>query len=96
MQAPSKKSRTFKRTYYNDIQAIETFVESESTTNFKGFEALHNIVLDIDGELFCSHVQTEVGQMHDDLRRSFETSQRNDNKLTWNVKRKNLIYPGGK
>ena len=32
----------------DEIQPIETFVESESATDFKGFEALHNIVLDID------------------------------------------------
>ena len=29
------------------IQPIETFVEYESATGFKGFEALHNNVLDI-------------------------------------------------
>ena len=46
---------------------METFVESESANDFKGFEALHNIVLDIDGQLLCSDVQTEVGQMYDEL-----------------------------
>ena len=47
----------------DEIQPIETFVEYESATNFKGFEALHNIVLDIDDILLCSNVQAEVGQM---------------------------------
>ena len=51
----------------DEIQPIETFVEVESATNFKGFEALHNIVLDIDDQLLCSDVQTEVGQMYDEL-----------------------------
>ena len=44
-----------KRTYYNEIQLIKTFIESESATDFKGFEALHNIVLDIDDQLLCSN-----------------------------------------
>ena len=38
------------------IQPIKTFVEFESATNFKSFEALHNIVLDIDDRLLCSDV----------------------------------------
>ena len=42
------------------IQPIETFVEYESATDFKGFEALHNIVLDIDDGLLCSNAQTKV------------------------------------
>ena len=53
------------------IQPIETFVEFESATDFKGFEVLHNTVLDIDNQLVCSDVQTEVGQMYDELRQSF-------------------------
>ena len=75
----------------NKIQPIETFVEFESATDFKGFEALHNIVLDVvNDQLLCSDVQMEVGQMYDELRRSFETFQRNVNKLTLNVKHKNI------
>ena len=50
------------------IQPIETFVEYESATNFKGFEALHNIVLDIDNRLLCSDVQMEAGEVYDELR----------------------------
>ena len=45
----------------DEIKPIETFVESESATDFKGFEALHIIVLDIDDQLLYSNVQTEVG-----------------------------------
>ena len=57
----------------DEIELIKTFIEDESATNFKGFEALHNIILDIDDQLLCSNVQTEVGHMYDNLRRSFET-----------------------
>ena len=42
----------------DEIQRIETFVEFKSATDFKVFEALHNIVLDIDDQLLCSDVQT--------------------------------------
>ena len=74
----------------DEIQLIEAFAESESATDLKGFEAPHITVLDIDNQLLCSIVQTEVGQMYDELRRSLETFQRNVNKLTLNVKCKNL------
>ena len=57
----------------DEIELIKTFIEDESATNFKGFEALHNIILDIDDQLLCSNVQIEVGHMYDNLRRSFET-----------------------
>ena len=40
------------------IQPIQTFAEHESATDFKGFEALHNIVLDVDNQLLCYDVQT--------------------------------------
>ena len=40
------------------IQPIKTFTEFESVTDFKGFEAPHNIVLDIDNQLLCYDVQT--------------------------------------
>ena len=41
------------------IQPIETFAESESATDFKGFEAaLHNTIPNIDDQLLCSDVQT--------------------------------------
>ena len=56
----------------DEIQPIETFVESKSAINFKSFEALHNIILDIDSQLLCSDVRTEAGQMYDELRRSFD------------------------
>ena len=70
----------------DEIQPIETFVECESITDFKKFEALHNTILNINNRLLCSDVQTEVGQMHDELRRWFETFHENVNKLTLNVK----------
>ena len=68
----------------DEIQPIETFVESNSATDFKGFETLHNTVLDIDDQLLCTDVQTEAEQIYDELQRSFETFQRNINKLTLN------------
>ena len=48
LKAPPGKSGTIGRTYCNEIQLIEAFVESKSATDFKGFEALHNNVLVID------------------------------------------------
>ena len=51
----------------DEIQPIETFVESESATDFKGFEALHNIVLDIDVQLLCHDAQIETVQMYDEI-----------------------------
>ena len=88
MKAPSRKSGTIRRIYYNKIQPIEIFAVFESAPNFKGFEALHNIVLDIDDQLLCSNVQMEAGQMYDELQRSFEMFQGNDNTITINVKHK--------
>ena len=40
VKAPSGKYGAIGRTYFNEIQPIETFVEYESATDFKGFEAL--------------------------------------------------------
>ena len=45
----------------DEIQATKTFGEFESVIDFKGFEALHIIVLNIKDQLLCSDVQTEVG-----------------------------------
>jgi hypothetical protein len=59
VKAPSRKSRTIGRTYCNEIQLIETFVESESATDFKDFEALHNIVFDIDDRLLSLQCTNE-------------------------------------
>ena len=72
VKAPSRKYGTIGGTYCNEIQPIETFGEYESAINFKGFEALHNIVLNINDQLLCSDVQTEDRQMYNELRRSFE------------------------
>ena len=92
LKVPSRKSGTIGRTCYNEIQPIKTFVEFESATVFKGFETLHNNVLDIDDQLLCSDVQTEARHMYDELRRSFELFQRNVNKLSFNVKHKKSMH----
>ena len=57
----------------DEIQPIETVAKPENATDFKGLEALHSLVLDIDNQLLCSNVQTEVGQLYDEPRWSFET-----------------------
>ena len=92
LKAPSIKSRTIRRTYCNEIQLIKTFVESESAIDFKGFEALHNNVLDIDNQFLCSNVQMEVEQMYDELGQSVETFQWNINKLTLNFNCKKIMH----
>jgi hypothetical protein len=79
LKVPSRKSRTIGRRNCNEIQPIRTFAKSESATGFKGFEALHNIVLGIDIQLLCSNVRTEGWQMYDELQQSFEMIQRNVN-----------------
>ena len=50
-----------------ESQPIETLAEFERATDFKGFEALHNTILDINDQFHCSDVQTKVGQMFDEL-----------------------------
>ena len=67
VKASSGKSGKIGRTYCNEIQHIETFVEYESVTDFKGFEAPHITVLNIDDQLLCFDVQTEHGHMYDEL-----------------------------
>ena len=57
----------------DEIQPTEKVVEPKSVTNFKGFEAPQSIVLDINNQLLCSDVRTEVGQLYDELQRTFET-----------------------
>ena len=79
VKVPSKEFGTIGRRNCNEIQPIMTFAKFESATDFKGFEALHNIVLDIDVQLRCSDVQTEAGQMYDELQRLFEMIQQNVN-----------------
>ena len=67
VKAPSGKSGIIGRTYYNEIQLIKTSVGFKSATDFKGFEALHNIVLDIDNQLLCFDVHMGARQMYDEL-----------------------------
>ena len=75
-----------------ESQPIETLAEFERATDFKGFEALHNTILDINDQFLCSDVQTKVGQMFDELWQSFETFRWNINKLTLNVKWKKCMH----
>ena len=63
-KVPSEKFGTIRGTYCNKIQPIETFFESESASDFKGFEALHSVVLDIDDQLLCSDVQTKARHIY--------------------------------
>ena len=81
-----------KATRLTGAQRCEIIIEFESATDFKGIQALHRNVLDIDDQLLCSEVQTEAQQMYDELRRSFEMFQQNVNKLALNVKRKKFMH----
>ena len=54
-------------TYSTEIQPIETLAKFESATDFEGFEALHNIVLDINDPLLWYDVQTEARQIYNEL-----------------------------
>ena len=75
VKAPSESSRTIGSTYCNEILHVRIVVEFESATDFESFETLHNNVLDINDQLLYSDVQTEVGQMYDELQQSFATFQ---------------------
>ena len=66
--------------------------ESKNATDFKGFEALHNTVLDINDQLLCSDVHTEVGQIYDELQQSFKMFHRNVNKLTLNDNHERFMH----
>ena len=59
---------------------------------FKGFEALHNTVLDIDDHLLRFDIQMLVGQMYDELWQLFEMFERNNNKLSLNVECKKNMH----
>ena len=54
------------------IPPSETFVDIESATDFKGFEALHSTVIDVRDPLLCSDVQTEARPIYNKMRQSFE------------------------
>ena len=94
VKAPESLGQSGEHTATNHLlqEPIQTFASSESATNFKGFETLHNIVLDIDDQVLCSDVQTEIEQMYDELWRLFEKFQRTVNKLKLNVKRKKFMH----
>ena len=77
----------------DEIQPIEKFVESKCVNDFQGFGALHNMSsTSMTNCALCSDVQVGAGQMCDELQQSFETCQRNVNKLTLNVKRKKITH----
>ena len=63
----------------------------KNAIDFKGFETIHNIVPNIDDQLLCPDVQTEVEHMHAELHRSLEIFQQNLNKLVLNVKHKKIM-----
>ena len=58
----------------------------------EGFEALHNIVLNIEVQLLCSNLQAKVGYRYDELRQWFETFQQNVKELALNVKCKKIMH----
>ena len=60
VKVPSEKLGITRITYCNEIQPIETFVEHESAIDFRGFEALHNVVLDIDDNRFAPMFKRKV------------------------------------
>ena len=51
----------------DEIQPSETFLNLKVLPTSKAFEALYSIVINIDDQLLCSDVQTEAGQMYDEL-----------------------------
>jgi dihydroorotate dehydrogenase len=59
----------------SDVNQPEQIVESQDKVEFHGFESLYKQILDIEDELFCSNVQTEVEEAFDDLKKSFEEFQ---------------------
>ena len=65
----------------DEIQPFKTFAECRSATDLKDLKALHKIVFDVDDQLLFSDVQTDVGQMYDEMWQSFETFKPNVNKI---------------
>jgi hypothetical protein len=65
-------------------------LETESHTQFEGFEALYEQVLDIEDQLLCHEVQIEADETYDDLKKSFEVFQNKLRTLMLRAKRKKL------
>ena len=72
--------------HFSNVKVLQASKALELNT----CRAQHTIVLDIDDQFLCSDVHTEAGYRYDELWRSFETVQRNVNKLLLNVKRKKV------
>ena len=69
---------------------FEKNVETESHTQFEGFEVLYKQVLDIEDQLLCREVQIEANETFDDLKKSFEVFQNKLRTLVLRAKRKKL------
>jgi len=59
----------------SDVNQLEQIVESQDRVEFHGFESLYKQILDIEDQLLCSNVQTEVEETFDDLKKLFEKFQ---------------------
>jgi len=59
----------------SDVNQPEQIVESQDKVEFHGFESLYKQILDIEDQLFCFNVQTEVEEAFNDLKKSFEEFQ---------------------
>jgi len=59
----------------SDVNQLEQIVESQDRVEFHGFESLYKQILNIEDQLLCSNVQTEVEETFDDLKKLFEKFQ---------------------
>ena len=69
-----------KATHLTKAQQCEIIVESKSATDFRGIEALHKIVLDIDDQfilLRCSNGRNRCMMNYDDRLRGFNKTLTN-------------------
>ena len=73
----TKPNMTSKRKLGQECEANEGVIQNSSLSRhllnlkvlpFKGFEALHKFVLNINDQLLCSDVQTKARQMYDEMR----------------------------
>jgi len=56
----------------SNVNQPEQIVESQDRVEFHGFESLYKQILEIEDQLLCSNVQTEVEEAFDNLKKSFE------------------------
>ena len=78
----------------DEIQPIKAFMDLKVLPTSKVLKLYTTLSSTPIDQLLCHDVQTEAGQMYDELRRSFEMFYRNVNKLTLNVKQKNSCIWG--